>query len=145
MLVAEAWVLGRPRRLAEYVRSDELHSAFQFDFLLAPFDAPTIEKVVTDAIAASHEVGAPSTWVLSNHDAQPYTDAAGWPERLTEQLIRPVRWAATMPKLASLGATTFVEVGPGTTLTGLAKRAHPDITLRNVATPGDLPLEIAHA
>jgi [acyl-carrier-protein] S-malonyltransferase len=83
--------------------------------------------------------------VLSNHDAEPYTDAAGWPARLTEQLVRPVRWAATMPKLASLGATTFVEVGPGTTLTGLAKRAHPDITLRNVATPGDLPLEIAHA
>lgn len=83
--------------------------------------------------------------VLSNHDALPYTDAAGWPGRLIEQLIRPVRWAATMPKLASLGATTFVEVGPGTTLTGLAKRAHPDITLRNVATPADLPLEIAHA
>jgi [acyl-carrier-protein] S-malonyltransferase len=83
--------------------------------------------------------------VFSNHDAQPYTDAAGWPERLTEQLIRPVRWAATMPALVAAGATTFVEVGPGTTLTGLAKRAHPDVTLRNVATPADLPLEIAHA
>ena len=86
-----------------------------------------------------------TTPVLSNHDARPYTDAAGWPDRLTEQLIRPVRWAATMPALVELGATTFVEVGPGTTLTGLAKRAHPDVTLRNVATPADLPLEIAHA
>lgn len=83
--------------------------------------------------------------VMSNHDAAPYTDAAGWPGRLTEQLIRPVRWAATMPALIALGATTFVEVGPGTTLTGLAKRAHPDVTLRNVAVPADLPLEIAHA
>ncbi len=83
--------------------------------------------------------------VLSNHDAGPYTDAAGWPQRLTEQLVRPVRWAATMPALIDLGATTFLEVGPGTTLTGLAKRAHPDLTLRNVATPADLPLEIAHA
>ena len=83
--------------------------------------------------------------VFSNHDARPYTDAAGWPARLTEQLIRPVRWAATMPALVEAGATTFVEVGPGTTLTGLAKRAHPDVTLRNVATPADLPLEIAHA
>jgi [acyl-carrier-protein] S-malonyltransferase len=83
--------------------------------------------------------------VFSNHDARPYTDAAGWPERLTEQLVRPVRWAATMPALVAAGATTFVEVGPGTTLTGLAKRAHPDVTLRNVATPADLPLEIAHA
>ena len=83
--------------------------------------------------------------VLSNHDARPYTDAAGWPQRLTEQLTRPVRWAATMPALVALGATALVEVGPGTTLTGLAKRAHPDLTLRNVATPADLPLEIAHA
>lgn len=83
--------------------------------------------------------------VLSNHDARPYTDAGGWPERLTEQLTRPVRWAATMPALVTLGASTLVEVGPGTTLTGLAKRAHPDLTLRNVATPADLPLEIEHA
>ncbi|HUP86773.1 MAG TPA: ACP S-malonyltransferase [Acidimicrobiales bacterium] len=83
--------------------------------------------------------------VMSNHDAQPYTDARGWPDRLTEQLIRPVRWAATMPALVGLGADTFVEVGPGSTLTGLAKRAHPEITLRNVASPADLPLETAHA
>jgi [acyl-carrier-protein] S-malonyltransferase len=83
--------------------------------------------------------------VLSNPDARPYTDAAGWPERLAEQLVRPVRWASTMPALTQLGATTFVEVGPGTTLTGLAKRAAPDVVLRNVATPHDLPLEIAHA
>jgi [acyl-carrier-protein] S-malonyltransferase len=83
--------------------------------------------------------------VLSNPDAEPYTDAAGWPARLAEQLIRPVRWASTMPALAGLGATTFVEVGPGTTLTSIAKRAHPEIALHNVATPADLPLEIADA
>jgi [acyl-carrier-protein] S-malonyltransferase len=86
-----------------------------------------------------------TTPVLSNHDARPYTDAAGWPDRLTEQLIRPVRWAATMPALVGLRATTFVEVGPGSTLTGLAKRAHPDVTLRNVATPADLPLALENA
>ena len=40
---------------------------------------------------------------VSNHDARPYTDAAGWPERLTEQLVRPVRWAATMPALVDAG------------------------------------------
>jgi [acyl-carrier-protein] S-malonyltransferase len=86
-----------------------------------------------------------TTPVLSNTDAAPYTDGAGWPARLTAQLIRPVRWAASMPALAALGADTFVEVGPGTTLTSMAKRAHPDITLRNVATPSDLPLEITNA
>ncbi len=76
--------------------------------------------------------------VLSNPDAGAYTDAAGWPARLTDQLVRPVRWAATMTTLTGLGATTFVEVGPGTTLTGLAKRGAPDVALRNLATPSDI-------
>ncbi len=76
--------------------------------------------------------------VLSNPDAAPYTDAAGWPARLTDQLVRPVRWRETMPALTALGATTFVEVGPGTTLTGMAKRAVPDVRLVNVATPADV-------
>ena len=76
--------------------------------------------------------------VVSNGDARPYTDAVQWPLRLTRQLTEPVRWAATMPALVGLGATTFLEVGPGTTLTGLAKRAVPDISTRNVAVPSDL-------
>lgn len=80
--------------------------------------------------------------VLSNTDARPHTDAAGWPARLTDQLVTPVRWAATMPALVELGAATFVEVGPGTTLTSMAKRAVPDVALRNIAVPADLPLSL---
>lgn len=83
--------------------------------------------------------------VLSNPDARPYTDAAGWPARLQEQLIRPVRWAATMPALVALGADAFVEVGPGTTLTSMAKRAHPEVARFNLAVPSDLPLEPINA
>jgi [acyl-carrier-protein] S-malonyltransferase len=79
--------------------------------------------------------------VWSNSDARPYTDAAGWPSRLTEQLVRPVRWAATVEGLVASGADGLVEVGPGTTLTGMAKRAVPGVTLRNLATPADLPFE----
>lgn len=82
--------------------------------------------------------------VVSNTDARPYTDATGWPARLAEQLVRPVRWAQTMAAFTGLGATTLVEVGPGNTLTGMAKRALPDITLRNVAVPTDLSLESSH-
>ncbi len=83
--------------------------------------------------------------VLSNTDARPYTDAGGWPARLSDQLIRPVLWAETMSALAAMGATSFVEVGPGSTLTGLAKRAVPNIALRNFAVPADLSLETANA
>jgi [acyl-carrier-protein] S-malonyltransferase len=83
--------------------------------------------------------------VFSNTDARPYTDAAGWPTRLTDQLVNTVRWSATMPALVALGAETFVEVGPGTTLTSMAKRAVPDVALLNLAHPADIPLELAHA
>lgn len=76
--------------------------------------------------------------VLSNPDARPYHDAAGWPARLTDQLIRPVRWRDTMPALVDLGAAAFVEVGPGTTLTGMAKRAVPDVRLVNIGAPADV-------
>ncbi|MBK9696511.1 MAG: glycoside hydrolase family 13 protein [Propionibacteriaceae bacterium] len=65
--VAEAWV-GRPERLAQYIRPDELHTAFNFEFLKAPWIASRLREVI-DATLASHlSVGAPATWVLANHD-----------------------------------------------------------------------------
>jgi alpha-glucosidase len=65
--VAEAWV-DAPEQLARYVRSDELHTAFNFNFLLAPWDAPALRAAIDLSIAALARVGAPATWVLSNHD-----------------------------------------------------------------------------
>ena len=63
----EIWV-GRAHRLAAYLRPDELHTAFNFDFLMAPF-LPSTMRAVIDATIASHAaVGAPPTWVLGNHD-----------------------------------------------------------------------------
>ncbi len=67
VFVAEAWVSSN-ERLAAYLRSDELHTAFQFDFLRAPYRPGLMREVVADAIETAHEVGATPTWVLSNHD-----------------------------------------------------------------------------
>ncbi|WP_243400102.1 glycoside hydrolase family 13 protein [Arthrobacter glacialis] len=67
MLVAEAWV-EQPERLALYVRPDEMQQAFNFEFLLAGWDAERIASAVEDSLAANASVGAPTTWVLSNHD-----------------------------------------------------------------------------
>jgi alpha-glucosidase len=65
--VAEAWV-QRPDRLARYLRPDELHTAFNFNFLLAPWDANALRAAIDESIHTISGVGAPSTWVLSNHD-----------------------------------------------------------------------------
>jgi len=67
MLVAEAWVATAPRR-ARYLRPGELHSAFNFDFLKADWDASALRSVIDSCIAADSAVGAPTTWVLANHD-----------------------------------------------------------------------------
>jgi alpha-glucosidase len=67
VFVAEAWV-HNPDRLVQYVRGDELHTAFNFDFLLAPWQAEPMRDSIVTALGAHESVGAPATWVLSNHD-----------------------------------------------------------------------------
>jgi alpha-glucosidase len=67
VFVAEAWV-DRPERLARYVRPNELHSAFNFDFLRSPWRADLLRATIDESLGAVRAVGAPATWVLSNHD-----------------------------------------------------------------------------
>ncbi|MFB9470414.1 glycoside hydrolase family 13 protein [Nonomuraea salmonea] len=67
MAVAEAWV-SSPERLARYVGPDELHQAFNFEFMMADFHAKSFRSVIEKSLAEAELVGAPTTWVLSNHD-----------------------------------------------------------------------------
>ena len=67
VFVGEMW-LPDPLRFAMYLRPDELHSAFNFDFLSCPWDATRLREVVDATLAAHAPVNAPATWVLSNHD-----------------------------------------------------------------------------
>ena len=67
VFVAEAWVDG-PERLARYVRPDELHTAFAFDFLVSPWQAAPLRQAINSTLTEHAAVGAPPTWVLSNHD-----------------------------------------------------------------------------
>jgi [acyl-carrier-protein] S-malonyltransferase len=80
----------------------------------------------------------PSAPVVSNDDAQPYTDADGWRDRLPHHVSVPVRWRSTMETLVGLGATSFWEVGHGSMLAALAKRGAPDVTVHNFARPEDV-------
>lgn len=67
VLVAEAWV--KPlSKLANWVRSDEMHQAFNFAYLETGWSATDLREVIDASLAAFESVGAPSTWVLSNHD-----------------------------------------------------------------------------
>ncbi|TBN55568.1 alpha-amylase [Glaciihabitans arcticus] len=67
VLCAEAWVEPLTK-LARWVRPDEMHQAFNFSYLETPWSAAALRAVVDTSIHAFSGVGAPSTWVLSNHD-----------------------------------------------------------------------------
>jgi alpha-glucosidase len=67
ILAGEAWVEPLSK-LADWVRPDEMQQTFNFAYLGTPWDAAPLKKVVDDSLAAFGKVGAPSTWVLSNHD-----------------------------------------------------------------------------
>ncbi|MGK5440655.1 glycoside hydrolase family 13 protein [Micromonospora sp. URMC 105] len=76
ILVAEAWV-EPAERLARYVRPDEMHQAFNFEYLLASWTAPAQYAVITRSLEATDSVGAPTTWVLSNHDVVRHASRLG--------------------------------------------------------------------
>ncbi|MGB3485947.1 MAG: glycoside hydrolase family 13 protein [Mycobacterium sp.] len=93
VFIAEAWVPSN-ERLARYLRPDELHTAFQFDFLRAPWRASSLRAVIDDAIAGAASVGAPPTWVLSNHDVPRTVTrySRSQPEKLVESEWERARW-----------------------------------------------------
>jgi [acyl-carrier-protein] S-malonyltransferase len=76
--------------------------------------------------------------VVCNTDARAHSDDE-WAQRLATHLVSPVRWRTGMERLVELGADTFVEVGPGNVLSGLARRAVPDVNTLNVSLPDDVP------
>jgi alpha-glucosidase len=66
-MVAEAWV-NPLERLARYVRPDEFHQAFNFSFLQTAWNAADLRAGMVESLRTNDAVGAPATWVLSNHD-----------------------------------------------------------------------------
>jgi alpha-glucosidase len=67
VLVGEVW-LADHERFAQYLRPDEMHTAFNFDFMARPWDAKELRESIRMTLEAHAPVGAPATWVLSNHD-----------------------------------------------------------------------------
>ncbi|WP_134740053.1 glycoside hydrolase family 13 protein [Nocardioides sp. 503] len=76
MAVAEAWTKTVESNAA-YVRPDELHQAFNFDWVMAPWSATAFAEVVERTLPALAAVGGTPTWVLSNHDVQRHATRYG--------------------------------------------------------------------
>jgi [acyl-carrier-protein] S-malonyltransferase len=80
----------------------------------------------------------PRVPVVANVDAEPKRDAASAIDALVRQVSAPVRWEQVIRRLASEGVTNYVEVGPGTVLSGLVKKIHKEAVVSNFAGPDDL-------
>lgn len=101
-----------------------------------PFMAPARERL-TKALAGV-EWRSPETPVHANVDALTHDDPAEWAELLAAQLTSPVRWRQILHELDDAGVNTVIEVGPGSVLTGMAKRTLKGARTLGVSTPDDL-------
>ncbi|UWX97583.1 glycoside hydrolase family 13 protein [Arthrobacter zhaoxinii] len=76
VLCAEA-TIDPVDRLSDWVRPDEMHQTFNFAYLHHPWHAPALREVIESSLRAFDQVGAPTTWVLSNHDVVRHTSRFG--------------------------------------------------------------------
>jgi len=106
----------------------------------APFHCalmkPAEERLAPELRAL--KTSAPAVPIVANVDAEPKRNAADCIEALIAQVSSPVRWEEVVRRLASEGVTTYVEVGPGTVLSGLARKIHREATVVSCGSPDDV-------
>jgi [acyl-carrier-protein] S-malonyltransferase len=93
--------------------------------------AARLDKALTEAPFRPARVD-----VIANVDAAPHRD--GWAQLLSAQLVSPVRWRESLLTLAGLGATHFLELGPGSELSGMVKRTVEGSVRANAASPDEV-------
>ncbi|MFH8463393.1 ACP S-malonyltransferase [Streptomyces sp. NPDC017991] len=98
--------------------------------------APAVDVLAQAATELSP--ADPTVTYVSNKDGRAVATGAEVVSRLVGQVANPVRWDLCMETFAELGVTALVEVCPGGTLTGLAKRALPGVKTLALKTPDDL-------
>lgn len=103
----------------------------------APFHCPLMEPAAARLTVplAALKLRDPSFPVYMNCDAEPVTTAERVAEKLARQVTSPVRWESTLRRMHADGLDTFVELGPGTTLSAFTAKTLGEVRILNV---GDL-------
>ena len=94
--------------------------------------------VVLADVARQISAGSPSAPVVANADGMAYLDGPSLLARIVGQVAAPVRWDAAQRTMAAMGVTGLLELAPGGTLTGLARRELPGVATFAVKSPADL-------
>lgn len=109
----ETWA-PTAERLALYQRSDELHTSFNFEYLRAGFDAEKLKSSIDATLLNHHKVGAPPTWVLSNHDTVRHATRMA-PGQTEHPFVPPTPENAVRGLSRARAATLFTLALPGST------------------------------
>ena len=108
------------------------------------FHSPLMQPAA-DRMAAELErtpFKSPNKVVYSNVTAEPHTDPASIKRLLVDQIVSPVQWERTMKSLIAQEGATFVELAPGRTLAGLAKRINRRLPVESVGTAEALKVDV---
>ena len=113
MMVGEAWI-PEPS-MPKYVRPDEMHQVFNFGYLQSRWDVDAFRHAIAEPLRLADEVGAPTTWVLSNHDVIRHATRYGFgPEhRFGEGLSRDEHPDAELGLARARAATLLMLALPG--------------------------------
>lgn len=105
-----------------------------------PFHSPLLKDAGTKLKDALDNVSiyAPNIPYITNVTADYVKDAAGIKELLVKQVVSSVRWQQSVEKMIADGIDTFIEIGPGKTLTGFMKKINKDVRMINIGTVDDL-------
>ena len=122
MMVAEAWV--KAENVPLYLRPDEYHQSFNFDFVGCPWDVDQMRSSIARALVDNASVNSSATWVLSNHDVLRHptrfglpagTDYQEWlmtgPTELCDQQLGTQRGLAVIMMLLALPGSTYIYQG----------------------------------
>ena len=126
VFVSEAWVTPAAE-LAKYVRSDELHTTFNFDALMCEWTPESQRNVIDLTLGATGAVGAPATWVLANHDTI----------RVATRYGRPITGARFTPHGMDMASYAGIgKVPEGHTDIELGRKRARAAVLLELALPG---------
>jgi [acyl-carrier-protein] S-malonyltransferase len=114
------------------VRPLEVAAAFHTDYMKSA-------RIVLENFAKTMEIFEPKQDVLSNFDGQKVSSGKDFVNKLVQQITSPVRWDLCQESFVSTGVTGMLELAPGNTLCGIAKRQIPNIETFALKSPDDLP------
>jgi [acyl-carrier-protein] S-malonyltransferase len=114
------------------VRPLEVAAAFHTDYMKSA-------RIVLENFAKTMEIFEPKQDVLSNFDGQKVSSGKDFVNKLVQQITSPVRWDLCQESFVSTGVTGMLELAPGNTLCGIAKRQIPNIETFAFKSPDDLP------